>query len=217
MKIRKRFITAFLILCAVINASAQLKNETNNEYNNIELYSFTSVATEETIPILWGVYGSWENDISFPKIRNIPSPYLIELSDYSMPNKHNYITSKFGRRWGRNHNGVDIKSLVGDSVHSAFDGVVRLAKHGHRGYGNYIIIRHYNGLETLYAHLSKIMVTPNQKVKTGEIIALSGNTGRSTGPHLHFETRFCGIPINPMSFFSFSERKIITETYMFKT
>ena len=117
------------------------------------------------------------------------------------------MTSEFGPRWHRYHYGTDLQLRIGDSVVSAFDGVVRIVKLS-KGYGNVILIRHNNGLETVYGHLSKQLVLPNQEVKAGELIAWGGNTGRSTGPHLHFETRYLGIPINPRELIDFSTFKL---------
>ncbi len=98
-------------------------------------------------------------------------------------------TSNYGWRWNRGHHGVDIGLRTGDPVHAAFSGTVRVAgRMG--GYGNCVVVRHANGLETLYGHLSRINVKPQQEVSAGEVIGLGGSTGNSTGPHLHFECRF---------------------------
>lgn len=107
------------------------------------------------------------------------------------------ITSKYGGRKGRKHFGVDLRLSVGDQVHSIFCGKVRVAKFD-TGYGYVVVVRNYNMSESVYAHLSKILVEVGQEVKAGETIALGGNTGRSTGPHLHFELRYKGFPINPI-------------------
>jgi len=126
----------------------------------------------------------------------------IDLSGYCPPS-NKYVTSDFGfRRW-RYHYGIDLKVFKDDSVYCAFDGVVRLTKRDRRGYGNYILVRHFNGLETLYGHLDKILVNPGDTIKSGYIIGLGGNTGRSTGYHLHFETRYLGNPINPHDLINF--------------
>lgn len=113
------------------------------------------------------------------------------------------ITSGFGYRRGRNHNGVDIDLETGDTIVSAWDGKVRYAQMHENGFGNLVIIRHYNGLETYYAHCSEILVAPNQEVKAGDKIALGGNTGHSFGDHLHFEIRFFDNPIDPELIFDF--------------
>jgi murein DD-endopeptidase MepM/ murein hydrolase activator NlpD len=125
--------------------------------------------------------------------------------DWHPPLRNSILNSDFGMRWSRFHYGVDLDLDVGDSVFAVFDGVVRIAKFDGRGYGKYIMLRHYNGLETLYGHLSKQLVSPGQYVKAGDLIGLGGSTGRSTGPHLHFEVRFEGNAINPEYFFDFNQ------------
>ncbi len=115
------------------------------------------------------------------------------------------VTSHFGWRRGRMHNGTDIDLVTGDTVRAAFSGKIRYAKYNTGGFGNLVIIRHYNGLETLYAHLSQMLVVPNQEVKAGDPIGLGGNTGRSYGSHLHFETRFYDIPIDPEKLIDFKK------------
>lgn len=105
-------------------------------------------------------------------------------------------TSDFGYRRYRHHYGVDIKLYVGDEVQCAFEGVVRVS-HYDRDYGNVVVVRHPNGLETLYAHLSKLEVREGDWLEAGDIVGLGGSTGRSTGSHLHFEVRYKGEPINP--------------------
>lgn len=122
---------------------------------------------------------------------------LRDSSKFCFPIK-NIITSPYGwrARWNRPHRGVDILLRTGDPVRACFSGVVRIAR-PLGGYGNTVVLRHENGLETLYGHLSKILVKPRQVVKAGDIIGLGGNTGRSTGPHLHFEVRFQYEPFDP--------------------
>lgn len=128
-------------------------------------------------------------------------------SDFCIP-FDGRLTSGFGYRHGRNHNGVDIDLEEGDTVRAAFDGKVRYAKYHENGFGNLIIIRHYNGLETYYAHCSKLLVAPNQEIKAGDPIGLGGNTGRSYGAHLHFEVRFYDVPIDPELIFNFTHKDI---------
>ena len=147
----------------------------------------------------------------------IPDKQDIDVSDYCMPCTSNVITSNYGyrRRFGRMHKGIDLRAQVGDTVRAAFDGKIRLTKYERRGYGYYVVLRHENGLETVYGHLSRFLVKPNDYVKAGDPIALSGNTGRSTGPHLHFETRFMGYAINPTAIFDFKNRTTHTDVYTF--
>lgn len=122
--------------------------------------------------------------------------------EYCIP-REDRITSRYGYRRGRNHNGIDIDLETGDTIFAAFDGKVRYSQYHEGGFGNLVILRHYNGLETYYGHCSALMVAPNQEVKAGEPIALGGNTGRSTGSHLHFEVRFYDNPLNPEEIFDF--------------
>jgi murein DD-endopeptidase MepM/ murein hydrolase activator NlpD len=159
------------------------------------------------------LYDDWNNVRCHAKTATVPKAYKINLKNFSMPIKRDLITSKFGKRWGRNHNGVDIKAYHGDTIYSAFGGKVRVVKNDPNGYGNVIVIRHWNGLETVYGHLSKQIVKPNEIIKAGHPIGLAGNTGRSSGTHLHFETRFCGIPINPLEIFSFKDEDVVGDFY----
>lgn len=109
---------------------------------------------------------------------------------------HASITSEYGFRNGRQHKGLDIDLHTGDPVVSVFKGVVRMARR-YGGYGNVVIVRHFNGTETLYAHLSAFSALPGDTVYAGQKIAAGGNTGHSTGSHLHFEIRYDGLPIDP--------------------
>lgn len=114
-----------------------------------------------------------------------------------------YISSSYGWRWGRNHNGVDIAGggIMGKPIVAAADGVVSLASHNAGGYGNYVMINHGSGYVTLYGHMTRYIVSPGQSVSAGQTIGYVGSTGRSTGPHLHFEIRVSGSPQNPMNYF----------------
>jgi murein DD-endopeptidase MepM/ murein hydrolase activator NlpD len=148
---------------------------------------------------------------------NIPSSKVIDVSKFAMPIKHNLITSHFGfrKQFGRMHKGTDLKANIGDTIYASFTGKVRITKFERNGYGFYVVLRHDNGLETVYGHLSKFLVKENQYVKAGTPIALAGNTGRSTGPHLHFETRFMGIAINPEKIFDFANGTVQRDHYTF--
>jgi hypothetical protein len=121
------------------------------------------------------------------------------------------VTSKYGWRRGRYHNGIDISLNTGDTVVAAFSGKVRYARYNEGGFGNLVIVRHFNGLETFYAHLSKHLVVPNQEVKAGDPIGLGGNSGRSYGAHLHFETRFYDAPMDPEEIIDFKNKCLKSE------
>jgi len=125
------------------------------------------------------------------------------------------VTSNYGWRDNRMHKGIDIDLKRGTPVHVAFDGMVRIARYN-GGYGNVVIIRHYNGLETVYAHLSKIKVKAGDVVVAGQTIGLGGATGRATGSHLHFEVRFKGHALNPANFISFTENKTFNDTLIIR-
>lgn len=166
------------------------------------------------------LYPNWNNEfVQAYGDAIVPDNYTFDLTGFCMPTPNTKITDVFGYRprRRRGHYGLDIKVYVGDTIRAAFDGKVRVVKNqGRRGYGKYVVIRHDNGLETVYGHLSKQLVDINQLVKAGEPIALGGNTGRSTGSHLHFETRFLGIPMNPALMFDFEKQDIVADSYTFQ-
>ena len=173
-------------------------------------------AEQSEYPAL-SLYPNWNNQyVHAYGNAIIPDTYTIDLTGFHMPTPSTKITSPFGPRWRRMHNGLDLKVNIGDTIVAAFDGKVRIVKYERRGYGKYVVIRHDNGLETVYGHLSKQLVEENQLVKAGEVIGLGGNTGRSTGSHLHFETRFLGIAINPIYMFDFPKQDIVADTYTFR-
>ncbi|MCR5078198.1 MAG: peptidoglycan DD-metalloendopeptidase family protein [Prevotella sp.] len=161
------------------------------------------------------LYNDWNNTYAHRQ-GTLPDVYKIDLRDFCMPTPSRVITSNFGRRWGRRHQGLDIKVYIGDTIRAAFSGKVRIVKYDGRGYGKYIVIRHNNGLETIYGHLSRQIVHENQTVRAGQPIGLGGNTGRSTGSHLHFETRLCGVALNPALFFDFAHQDVTGDYYVFR-
>ena len=165
------------------------------------------------------LYPDWSNDYAH-RYDDVPLPdsVIISMKGYCMPTDSTYITDWFGYRAsrGRQHFGLDIRIKTGDTIRAAFDGKVRVSRYERRGYGHYLVIRHPNGLETLYGHLSKKLVSENDIVHAGDPIALGGNTGRSTGPHLHFETRVLGNAINPALMFDFPHQKAVTDYYVYE-
>lgn len=134
-------------------------------------------------------------------------------NSFSFPFK-NYITSPFGPRGNYFHSGIDIKLQTGDTVRAVFDGTVRIVSVDRNGYGKVIIVKHDRGVETLYAHLSKCIVTQTMHVSAGDVIALGGNTGRSSGSHLHFEIRHCGEPFDPLTLMNFESYSLKSDTLL---
>ena len=166
------------------------------------------------------LYGlSWTSEFINPykiRIDDLPDSTWVDCRGFIFPirrQSNNRITSDFGARRRRYHYGTDIGLKVGDSIVSVFDGTVRIVSYDAHGYGNYIVVRHNNGLESLYAHLSQTIAVENQKVKAGELIGLGGNTGRSTGPHLHFEFRFLGNPFNTKKIIDYSSETCLASNY----
>lgn len=162
------------------------------------------------------LYSSWNTDrVHCYSDSHLPERFRIDLRGFAMPTPSRVVTSNFGYRpaFGRNHKGIDVKVYIGDTIVSAFDGKVRIVKYEAGGYGKYIVVRHHNGLETIYGHLSKQLVKVGDEVRAGEPIGLGGNTGRSTGSHLHFETRLLGEAINPALLFDFVNQDVTCDFY----
>lgn len=174
-------------------------------------------ANEYNTEFLDSIFENWDSlSIHIPKTdfsSMTDTTYIVLVdSGYQLP-PYNGLVSKFGWRKRRYHYGVDTKNAMYDSIYCLFDGVVRISQRN-RSYGNVIIVRHYNGLETFYAHCSKLLVSPNEKVQAGQLIGLVGSTGRSTGPHLHLETRYKGTPINPEFIIDFENKKLHSDTLL---
>ena len=162
------------------------------------------------------LYDDWDNMHAHSRVAAMPDSFRISLKNFCMPTTSRVLTSNFGARWGRQHKGLDIKVYIGDTIRAAFAGKVRVVRYEGKGYGKYVVIRHDNGLETYYAHLSKQLVVEDQEVRVGQPIGLGGNTGRSTGSHLHFETRLCGMALNPALMFDFRSQDVVDDYYTFR-
>ena len=173
----------------------------------IEFESYDSPAAD--------LYQDW-NNIYAHKATEMPDSFRIDLRNFCMPTSSRVLTSNFGARWGRQHKGLDIKVYIGDTIRAAFPGKVRIVRYEGRGYGKYVVIRHNNGLETIYGHMSAQLVSEYQEVRAGDPIGLGGNTGRSTGSHLHFETRLCGVALNPALMFDFRNQDVTGDFYTFR-
>ena len=166
---------------------------------------------------------SWNNDVCYTSDRGNDLMRLQDTlwlcvtdevhTDFVIP-VPGMVTSRYGFRSGRYHNGIDLDLEIGDTVRAAWSGKVRYAKFNDGGFGNLVIIRHHNGLESFYAHLSKHLTVPDQDVKAGDPIGLGGNTGHSFGAHLHFEVRFYDAPMNPEQIIDFAKKEVKDENLL---
>ena len=197
-----------LLLCFIVSSSVSLASESPiDSTKEVSFYDTSSIYIND-----------WKVNITFAyEDKSYAATQLIKFTDsthsYSFPIEKK-MTSPFGKRGRSFHKGVDIPLYTGEKIVAAFDGKVRYATYNSGGFGRLIIIRHTNGLETYYAHLSKIKVKPNQIVKAGELIGLGGSTGRSYSPHLHFEVRFRDKPINPENIFDVKDYCLLNEEAM---
>ena len=171
-----------------------------------------------------GVYdANWEDNSTNPyriEQKDLPDEWAIWLVDsldqYHCPFQGSvYHRGKFGVRRGRRHQGVDLPLKTGDPIYAAFTGKVRVSKYW-GAFGNLVIIRHDNGIETFYAHLSKRYVEVGDWVNAGDVIGLGGSTGRSTGPHLHFETRYNGFAFDPQWLIDFKTGELRHRLFVLK-
>lgn len=165
------------------------------------------------------IYPDWEDKFinAYGNVE-LPQELKIDLRHFCMPTTNRIVTSNYGyrRRFRRQHKGIDINANHGDTIRAAFDGKVRVVTFQRGGYGNVVVIRHANGLETVYGHHSKNLVSVGDVVKAGTPIGLAGRTGRSTGVHLHFETRLLGEYIDPSKLFDFPNQDVTGDFYVFR-
>ena len=165
----------------------------------------------------------WKNSTTDPygiALADMPEQWSIwcvdELDQYHCPYQGSvYPRGKFGMRRGRRHQGVDIPLQTGTPIYATFTGKVRVSKYW-GAYGNIVVIRHENGIETYYAHLSERLVEDNQWVNAGDVIGYGGSTGRSTGPHLHFETRYNGYAFDPQWLIDFNTGQLRHRLFILK-
>ncbi len=183
--------------------------------SKVDTVALRNIIEREENSAVAQLYSEWSNKYAH-RAMNVPDSFRIDLRGFTMPTSNRVVTSNFGRRWGRMHKGLDVKVFIGDTIRAAFDGIIRVVNYEAAGYGNYVVIRHKNGLETIYGHMSKHLVHENQTVKSGTPIGLGGNTGKSTGSHLHFETRLCGVALNPALLFDFRNQDVTADYFMFR-
>ena len=165
---------------------------------------------------------SWHANLvfSYPDVTLASLPEMVELELVGKDLKgfhtpaYGVMTSKYGPRRRGMHKGVDIGVSVGDPIYATFEGRVRYAKYNSGGYGNLVIIRHPNGLETYYGHLCQVNVALNDYVLAGQVIGYGGNTGRSSGPHLHFEVRYCDQSFDPERIIDFANGQLKWQNFV---
>lgn len=165
-------------------------------------------------------FSNWDSqkvDIYNYDIRNFSDSLNLRLYDprfgldWKMPVENPLVNSKYGYRWRRMHYGTDLDLNTGDPVYSGFDGIVRVKSYDRYGYGYFYVVRHKNGLETVYGHLSKHVAEVGDEVKAGDLLGKGGSTGRSTGPHLHYELRYKGVPFDPERVYDFGSGEITVQ------
>lgn len=202
----------------------ELNDYVESRLNDKNYYATLTNSYEDSPFPSFSMYENWDTECITPYDDDLSvndSNIFLTLTDKStlcdfvMPIQNAVITSNYGYRSGRNHNGIDLDLEVWDPVVASFDGMVRIALK-HPSFGRVVVIRHYNGLETIYAHLHRLKVEPGDIVEAGQVIGLGGSSGRSTGSHLHYELRFNGKPLNPKHIISFKENKLISESLVLK-
>lgn len=224
-KTQGRFSLLFNILLLLgfigvtLNASAagaelRLFHDTDGIQPSAPVNSIPGISPFYDIYSFWDTLNVDPYKFDFKSVQgNMQLPVLNEDCGFALP-VLGAVSSGFGYRWGHAHQGVDINLKFGDTVVAAFDGVVRMSC-WYYGYGNCVVVRHHNGLETLYGHLSKRTVKPGDLVNAGQMIGTGGSTGYSTGPHLHFETRFMGKAFNPELLIDFKKDSLLKDTLTF--
>lgn len=225
MSLKRTFISAVFVIAAMFPGSVTAQDKLPSKAMGVQ--PMASVAMPQHVSP--GMAVDLENPASYlyPEWSNayvhnyvdvvLPDSVVISMKGYCMPTDSTRITDTFGYRprRGRLHLGLDVKVLTGDTIRAAFDGKVRISRYERRGYGHYLVIRHPNGLETVYGHLSRKLVEENDIVHAGDPIGLGGSTGRSTGSHLHFETRVLGNAINPAKMFDFPNQRVKSDYYVY--
>lgn len=224
-KVKKFFQYIFLfVFCSLASVAAKaqalLAEEVTiqRQMEEVKTIALRNMLLNEvnTVPSA-DMYPEWVNTKVHFK-HALPDSFRIDLRGFVMPTTNTQITDKFGYRPRRRrvHNGLDIKVNRGDTIYAAFDGKVRITAYQRKGYGHYVVVRHHNGIETLYAHLSKKLVGANDNVKAGDPIGIGGNTGRSSGPHLHFETLLLGSCLDPALLFDFKNQDVTGDFYLYR-
>ena len=214
------YLVVYTLIPTGVKAQALIAEEATlqRQMESVETIALRHMLLNEanTVPSAH-MYPEWVNTrVHFNHA--LPDSFRIDLRGFVMPTTNTSVTDKFGYRPRRKrvHNGIDVKVNRGDTIYAAFDGKVRITSYQRKGYGYYVVIRHHNGIETLYAHLSKRLVEVNENVKAGTPIGIGGNTGRSSGPHLHFETLLLGKCLDPALMFDFKNQDVTGDFYLYR-
>ena len=223
----KSFITLLAVIAVFFNSHGQVQTMNAIDFEELDAHINKSISLESdtfhelkdsTTASIKDEY--WDTTIYNPyKGVTVKFPFQLKFNDsnYISPiSRNKVITSRYGWRNRRAHKGIDIDLITGDSVLSMFDGIVRFAKYN-TGHGRTVIVRHYNGLETVYAHLSKYAVKANDTVKQGQLLGKGGTSGNARGSHLHLVINYNGIAINPEYLFDFTENNSIRSTEIWIT
>jgi len=204
---------------------AKKADTTKVALNGNDLLEETETELPDTLEISFpshDLYTSWDTETAHPY--NFKENFKNDSVEIQLTNAYDcgftppfcgQLTSLYGWRKYRPHYGTDIDLVTGEGVRAAFDGMVRVARF-YKGYGNCVIIRHNNGLETVYAHLSKLLVESGQQVESGTFVGLGGNTGHSHGSHLHFEIRYLGQAIDAQDVIDFEKGQLLTNTFVLR-
>lgn len=224
----RRFLTLLLLLSAVQNLAAQAIDTLDTADSAVKIVLFADHSwryiSDPSVHASDDIFTEYWDTVSVHSYRALPDsvlhlPMTLTLVDsastFVMP-CDSYLGSQYGPRRRRMHAGVDLPYPTGTPVRAAFDGQVRYASYNSGGYGFLVVVRHLNGLETYYGHLSRFKCSVGDWVRAGDVIALGGSTGRSTGPHLHFETRYLSQPFDPCWIIDFEKKQLRDEQFCLK-
>jgi murein DD-endopeptidase MepM/ murein hydrolase activator NlpD len=211
----KLVIFCFLFMTSILSVQAQKNIQLDIDISNFNFIKTTDstkgleVVTKKNSIVPLDIKAEyWDATVYNPYVDvavTFPLKLQFEDSTYHSPiGKHKVVTSRYGWRRGRPHRGIDIDLVTGDSLYAMFDGIVRMARYS-KGHGKTVIVRHYNGLETVYAHLSEYGVKENDTIIKGGYLGQGGVSGNARGSHLHLVVNYKGVAINPEYVFEFNE------------
>lgn len=188
----------------------------NTDIDSIDFSSQKFIENFSQLPAQQYYKQDWNEE--HVRLKAVPIPFvndslrlILNKDNFIFPVKNGKVISEYGVRHGRMHTGTDIKQRLNDTVVACFDGVVRLARQ-YGGYGKVVVVRHPNGLESVYSHLNRIKVKPKQLVKAGQMVGLAGRTGRATTEHLHFELRFLYEHFNTRKAIDYTTESLFSDT-----